>query len=54
MAGIKANNAKFMLGVRDTVSGSLVNLKFSKNGVVQLKDNNTAVKRPNQYQNKMQ
>lgn len=50
MAGIKSNNAKFLLGVRDELSGSLVNLKFSKNGVIQMKDPNTAVKRPGQYQ----
>ena len=54
MAGIKSNNAKFLQGVREVLSGSFENLKFSKDGRINLKDEAPYVKRPNQYKNKMQ
>jgi hypothetical protein len=54
MAKIELNNASLILGVRDNLSGSLINLKFSKNGRIELKDKNVYVKRPGQYKKKMQ
>lgn len=53
MEKVKANNAKFLLGVRDENSGTLNFLKFSKSGVVQLTDKEPAVKRPGQYKKKL-
>jgi len=54
MEKVKYNTASFKLGINDVNSGTLNMLKFSKNGVVQLSDENIHVKRPDQYKNKMQ
>lgn len=54
MAKVKMNTAKFLLGINDVNSGTLQMLKFSKNGRIQLTDEDVHVKRPNQYKNKMQ
>ena len=52
MARVKYNTAKQLLGIRDNDSGTLLNLSFSRNGVVKLIDESPHVKRPNQYKNK--
>jgi len=54
MAKVKQNNDAILKGIRDINSGTLLNLTFSKNGRVKLSDQSIAVKRPNQYSNKMQ
>lgn len=54
MAKVKRNTAEFLLGINDRNSGTLYFLKFVRNGVIQLADESLAVKRPNQYKNKMQ
>jgi len=53
MEKVKRNTAKFLLGINDVNSGTLYFLKFSRNGVIQMNDENPHVKRPNQYSNKM-
>ena len=53
MAEVKRNNAKFLLGINEKNSGTLYMLKFSRNGVIQLSDENVHVKRPNQYSKKL-
>lgn len=53
MDKVKRNTAKFMLGINDVNSGSLLFLKFSRNGRINLADQSPAVKRPNQYQIRM-
>lgn len=50
---VKYFNAKFLLGIHDNNSGTLQMLKFSRNGVIQLADDKPALKRPNQYRDKM-
>jgi hypothetical protein len=54
MARVKRNTAKLLLGIRGNDSGTLLNLKFSRNDRVNLLDESPHVKRPNQYKEKMQ
>lgn len=52
MAKVKYNTAKFLLGIRDVDSGTIVNIKLSRNGRIELSDKEVHVKRPNQYSDK--
>ncbi|NJK83117.1 MAG: hypothetical protein HC912_04140 [Saprospiraceae bacterium] len=46
MAEIKENNAKFLQGIREVLSGSFENMTFRKDGRINLKDESPHVKRP--------